>query len=570
MKKIKLKLFKPHRLKIVEQVIVVALFSIIIPLIVTGIIVNNINRQALARELGKTAQYLAETVDENIYDMYESDNAKIKDIAQFVKYINNNQASQKYLNSITKNSNIFSSLKIEQHKNNEIPYYIKKAPYLNPETKEITVVEYLGKNQYLVGIMKNEYTIKQVFKNINDKRREIFVLSEDGKLLLSHNYNEDDFKMLQAETKKIPKDVLSGISIYIGHKENQPIVYRKMQWSGIVILVNTTEEIIENTIYTPAWKIFIAMLVSSIASLLFVSVYVSYLYINIRQLFKGIIALTKGNYTRKIRLLKKFLTPYELVFLANEFNKAADEINSSYSKLEKQKEKLEILDNFRSNLIDTVSHEFRTPLTSIKGYTSRLMRHDIKIDEATFNKSLKVIKQQSERLSRMVEDLLVIPDIEGAKISMNIEPVNVADAIELALLSVKNIENREVINNTSDTNIFVKADKDRFEQILINLIENANKYAFEDTPLNINIINVKGKVTVIIKNSAEYIEKQTVKKLFEKFVRLDDKTTRTTRGTGLGLYIVQGLLKAMNGNIFIKSTKNNEFYTYIVLPAEEN
>ena len=119
----RLKLLRPHRLKIVEQVIVVALFSIIIPLIVTGIIVNNINRQALTRELGKINQTLAETVDENIYDMYESDNAKIKDIAVFIKYLNNGNVD-KYLNSISKNSNVFSSLKIEKHskhKQNKLP-----------------------------------------------------------------------------------------------------------------------------------------------------------------------------------------------------------------------------------------------------------------------------------------------------------------------------------------------------------------------------------------------------------------------------------------------------------------
>lgn len=560
----KIRLFKPHRLKIVEQVIVVTLFSIIIPLIVTGIIVNNINRQALARELGKTAQTLAETVDENIYDMYESDNAKIKDIANFVKFLNNKSEANRYLKKMSENSNVFSSLRTETHYPSKLPMYIKNAPYLNPETGEVTAAEYLGNNQYLVVVMKSDYTLKQIFKNINDKKRQIFVLSENGKLLFSLNYNEEDFREIQ---QIIPQNIIAGVSVYIGDKENQPIVYRKMQWSGIVILVNTPEEIVENTIYTPAWKIFIAMLVSSIASILFIILYVYYLYINIRQLFKGIIALTKGNYSRKIRLLKHFLTPYEIVFLAMEFNKAADEINLSYSKLAQQNKELENLNNFRSNLVDTVSHEFRTPLTSIKGYTSRLMRHDITIDEATLNKSLKIIKQQSERLSRMVEDLLVIPDIEGAKLNMNIESVNVADALELSLLSVKNIENREVINNVSDKNIYVKADKDRFEQVLINLIENANKYGLEDTPLVIDVLNVKGKVTLILKNSAEYIEKQTVKKLFEKFVRVDDQTTRTTRGTGLGLFIVQGLLKAMGGNIYIKSTEENEFFTYVVLPS---
>ena len=196
------------------------------------------------------------------------------------------------------------------------------------------------------------------------------------------------------------------------------------------------------------------------------------------------------------------------------------------------------------------------------------MRTDITIDKATWNKSLKVIKQQTERLSRMIEDLLVIPDIEGAHLNMTFESVNVAESLELSLISVKNIENREVINNVTE-NIYICADKDRFEQVLINLIENANKYGLEDTPLIIDAIKVNGKVTVILKNYAPYIDKQTVKKLFEKFVRLDDKTTRTTRGTGLGLFIVKGLLSAMGGTIFIKSTPNNEFFTYVTLPSEE-
>lgn len=562
----RVKIFKPHRLKIVEQVIVVTLFSLIIPLIITGIIVNNINRQALARELGTTAKMLAQTVDENIYNMFEADDAKIKELAMAVKFLPDKKSVNNFLNEVIKSTNTFSDLEILDVNPNNLPVWVTDNPHIDSKTGEITVAEPLGNNKFLVGTMRKDYLNRQVFKNINEKTREIFVISNTGKLLFSLNFDEEDFKMLLSA---MPQVSVVGESIYIGDREYQPMVYRKMKWSNTVILVNTTAELTEKTIYTSAWKIFTAMLVSTIASILFVILYTYYLYINIRQLFKGIIALTKGNYSRKIRLLKNIFTPYELVFLAMEFNKAADEINLSYSKLEKQKEELEHLNNFRSNLIDTVSHEFRTPLTSIKGYTSRLMRHDIIIDEATLNKSLKIIKNQSERLSRMVDDLLVIPDIEGAKINIQKEPVNVAEAVEISLISVKNIENREVINNTADKTIWVSADKDRFEQVLINLIENANKYAKEDTPLIIDAINVRGKVTVILKNSADYIDKKTVQKLFEKFVRLDDKTTRTTRGTGLGLFIVKGLLKAMGGDIFIKSTLNDEFITYVVLPSEE-
>ena len=560
-----LRVFRIHRLKIVEQVVVVAIFSLIIPLIVTGIIVNNINRQALARELRNTALIIAKNVDRNIYDMFKSDDAKIKEIALSIKYLPNRKMIDKYLNDYVKSTEIFSDLHIEKVNPHNLPIYIAESGHLDPSSGTITVSEKLDNNHYLIGIMNKEYLHNQIFRGINEPIREIFVLSEKGKLVSSINYNEKDFQSLYP---LIPSNMENGTTASIGKNHNQPIICTKMKSMDVTIIVNTTTEIMERTIYFSAWQILTAMIVSAIASLLFITMYLSYLYLNIRQLFKGINALTKGNYSRRIRLLKNVLTPYKLVYLSNEFNKAADEINDAYSKLAKQKEELEILDNFRSNLIDTVSHEFRTPLTSIKGYSSRLMRTDITIDKATWNKSLKVIKQQTERLSRMIEDLLVIPDIEGAHLNMTFESVNVAESLELSLISVKNIENREVINNVTE-NIYICADKDRFEQVLINLIENANKYGLEDTPLIIDAIKVNGKVTVILKNYAPYIDKQTVKKLFEKFVRLDDKTTRTTRGTGLGLFIVKGLLSAMGGTIFIKSTPNNEFFTYVTLPSEE-
>ena len=131
-------------------------------------------------------------------------------------------------------------------------------------------------------------------------------------------------------------------------------------------------------------------------------------------------ALSKGNYQRQIRLLSTTFTPYEIVFLANEFNNMASEIHKSYIELKRKNAELKKLNEFRSNLLDTVSHELRTPLTSIQGYTSRLMRQDIVIDEETKQKSLRVIKEQSERLKRLIEDLLTIPDIEGLRLQTDL------------------------------------------------------------------------------------------------------------------------------------------------------
>ena len=108
----------------------------------------------------------------------------------------------------------------------------------------------------------------------------------------------------------------------------------------------------------------------------------------------------------------------------------ATEIHKSYIQLKKNNIELKQLNEFRSNLIDTVSHELRTPLTSIQGYTSRLMRQDIKIDEETRQKSLRIIKEQSERLKRLIEDLLTIPDIEGMRLRTKVEQVYIPELLE--------------------------------------------------------------------------------------------------------------------------------------------
>lgn len=160
--------------------------------------------------------------------------------------------------------------------------------------------------------------------------------------------------------------------------------------------------------------------------------------------FKGIIAISKGNYERQIRLLTTAFTPHEIIFLAFEFNRMATEIHKSYIQLKKNNVELKQLNEFRSNLIDTVSHELRTPLTSIQGYTSRLMRQDIVIDEETRQKSLRIIKEQSERLKRLIEDLLTIPDIEGMRLRTKVEQVWIPEVLEEAKILIKTKSTRKL------------------------------------------------------------------------------------------------------------------------------
>ena len=353
--------------------------------------------------------------------------------------------------------------------------------------------------------------------------------------------------------------------VIFGDTKNQPLVYVSKDDPKITIIVNTTEKVTQKAITNNSLKIILSCLFATFTIIFVVALYTYYLYINIRQLFKGIIAISKGNYERQIRLLTTAFTPHEIIFLAFEFNRMATEIHKSYIQLKKNNIELKQLNEFRSNLIDTVSHELRTPLTSIQGYTSRLMRQDIKIDEETRQKSLRIIKEQSERLKRLIEDLLTIPDIEGMRLRTKVEQVYIPELLEESRILIKNKDNKEIIFNIGEDFPLVEADKDRLLQVFVNLLENAAKYATEGSQIVVDADVKDNKAKIFVKNDCEVIPPKKLNKLFEKFIRLDDNTTRTTRGTGLGLFIVKGLVEAMNGEISLHSDKTCGFCVELTL-----
>lgn len=557
---------KPKRLKIVEQIIIVLLLAVIIPTVVTIIIVNNINQHAVRNELQYSALSICESIASNIETFANSGKDELEQISLAITHIPQGNKQKTYLKELVYTTNIISELEIiNKIETNKYKSWTNSQKY-NKEKNAIQIFKLIDNNEALLATINAQIFKDQILNIYKKDDRQIYVLNKDTELIASHNYNQYDFENLK---KVLPQKLISNQATIFGKIKNQPLAYYKLSDPEMTVIVNTTHHITQNTINTARSKIVLALCISALFIILVVGLYTSYLYINIRQLFKGIIALTNGNYNRKIRLLKNIFTPYEIVFLATEFNKMADEISNTYKKLKQSNKELKKLDEFRANLIDTVSHEFRTPLTNIKGYTSRLLRQDIELDEETKQKSLKIIKNQTDRLSRMVEDLLVIPDIEGAKLNLNLCKVNLIDTINDAIISSKHKIQKEVIIDIPQNIPDVIADNDRLEQIFINLIENAYKYSYEDTAIQITATTINTQVEITITNKSDYIPQDKLSKLFGKFIRIDDKTTRTTRGTGLGLFIVKGLVKAMNGMIELNSKEDNTFSVILKLPKAE-
>lgn len=555
-----MRFFKFKRLKIVEQIAIVFFFAVLIPMGVSGFIINNVNQQSMRSQLRESAVLITNMVSDEIDFFSGSISGNLEQLALSLKYFKDPAKQAKYLKEVKSSIRNCEDLSVVS------PAEAEKIHEQNKLENKVTITVALENDKVLVATYSLVELQDELFNSLQDDSRQIYVLTNDGKLIASHNFKDEDF---QKTISLLPKSMKTNKPVIFGDVKNQPLVYVKKDNPKITIIVNTTEYVTNKTINKNRLKIILSIAAATLMILFVTALYTFHLYINIRQLFKGIISLSKGNYERQIRLLVTAFTPHEMVFLAFEFNRMASEIHKSYKQLKKNNKELKQLNEFRSNLIDTVSHELRTPLTSIQGYTTRLMRSDIVIDEETKQKSLRIIKEQSERLKRLIEDLLTIPDIEGMRLRTNLETVYMPEVFETARILVKNKDNKQIIINIAEDFPNVSGDKTRLEQVFVNLIENAVKYANPDSQIVVDTAVVEGKAKFFVKNECNVIAPKQLKKLFEKFVRMDDNTTRTTRGTGLGLFIVKGLVEAMSGTIELHSDTKCGFCAEVTLNLAE-
>ena len=537
------------KLKIIEQIAIVFFFAVIIPISISGFIINNINQQSVRHQLRESAILVASMVSDEVDFFMKTNETTLAQIADTLEYLPSQKLKDKFIKEVAKKYPNCEDITIAKNEKalEQITYEanINEKPILSTQMKD---------GSFLVILFNANNWDNQLFKSLENDNRQVYIMDKNNHLISSHNFTPEDFK----ETiDQLPEEKIEDAPVMIGDEKNRPIVYIHRTNPELTIVVNTTENIAKHAILDNRVKIIISVLSAILSMMVVIGFYIYYLYINIRQLFKAVIAISKGNYQRQIRLLTTSFTPYEIVFLANEFNNMVSEIHKSYLELKRKNIELKQLNEFRSNLLDTVSHELRTPLTSIQGYTSRLMRQDIVIDDETKQKSLRIIREQSERLKRLIDDLLTIPDIEGMRLRTVNDNVNLEEVLEQAELLLRKRDGHEIIVNMDNDVTQVYADKGRLEQVFVNLYENAIKYAYPDTPILLNIKQHKNKAIIKIKNKCDVIPEKKLKSLFEKFVRLDDEMTRTTRGSGLGLFIVKGLIEAMEGTITL--TSNNEF-----------
>ncbi len=230
------------------------------------------------------------------------------------------------------------------------------------------------------------------------------------------------------------------------------------------------------------------------------------------------------------------------------------------------------LERMRTEFVDNVSHELKTPVTAIKGFTETLL--DGAMDEReTCREFIGIIDQETGRLSRLIQDLLDLSRIEHKRVNTRLKIVDLLTIVRSTASKLQgHAENSdiELSLDLQEKTMPVKADSDMLEQVLFNLIENAIKYTPAQGRITIEVNETEKNYTVWVRDTGIGIPPEDRDRVFERFYRVDKARSRDMGGTGLGLSIVKHLIDFYGGTVGVESTLGQGSNFYFTLPKANN
>lgn len=437
-----------------------------------------------------------------------------------------------FVNTIFKDSfekYVDDSNKVEV--NHLIEFDLKNL-YIN-ESWNTEFIENLGIEAIRKGIAieiydKNDNKVWSVFEDekvLSDK-----TLSDISKNMKSIEKQWDNyFEELKVDINDDESNILVGYA-YIGH------------YASTYYMENDVE------FFNAINRIIIIIGVISISSIIIISIIIS------RSIAKPISKVSKmtkyigeGNYKNKLNYKSNIM---EIDDLINSINKLSNELNDQ--------------ENLRKQLTGDIAHELRTPLTSIKGHLDAII---VGIWEPT-NERLNSINEEVKRITNLVDELRKLAKFDSGKDNLNKEIVNLKNYIKSIAYNYegKALEKNIVIKYQLE-NIEALIDKEKFAQVIINILSNAIKYNNGNNEIYIKVFKKNNSINISIKDSGIGIPKSEYKNIFERFYRLDKSRGANEKGAGVGLTIAKSIVNAHGGEIEVYSEINKGSEFIISLPS---
>ncbi len=214
------------------------------------------------------------------------------------------------------------------------------------------------------------------------------------------------------------------------------------------------------------------------------------------------------------------------------------------------------VETIKKDFVANVSHELRTPLASIKGYSETLLDGGME-DQKTLREFLRVIDRHATRMARLIDDLLILSRLESHQMTIVSAPVDIRD---LVLTTAKGFEKQagdkgiKMAYGVPEGLPKVLGDRDRLEQVVVNLLDNAIKYTPSGGTVSVAASRSGDWVRIEIKDTGIGIPSDDIPRIFERFYRVDKARSRELGGTGLGLAIVKHIIQGHNGKLLVEST----------------
>ena len=227
------------------------------------------------------------------------------------------------------------------------------------------------------------------------------------------------------------------------------------------------------------------------------------------------------------------------------------------------------LEELKADFVATASHELRTPLAAVYGAAQTLRRHDFALDEAGRERFVALIVDESERLGRIVNEILLANQLDLGRLDLSREPFDPLDLVERVAEATRIHvpPGIDLLIRAPETVPPVAADRDKVRQVLMNLVENAIKYSPDGGRIELGVEPAGGVVRFDVRDEGLGIPVDEQARIFDKFYRLDPEMTRGVGGTGLGLYICSELVERMDGRIWVESAEGEGSTFFFEVPA---
>ncbi len=369
---------------------------------------------------------------------------------------------------------------------------------------------------------------------------DIMLLSSDGEVLIDTGQTGaaeiNDFDPADTDNGYYIKGDFHGI-----YDEEQITVFYPVEYRYMVrgyIIINKPSAVIKASANDLFNYNYISFLIVTVLSALPVIIYAADINKPLKKLTHAVTAYAKGDFSVQTRL------------------KRNDEIGRLSDSLDYMALELDNLNEYQKKFIANISHDFRSPLTSIKGYLEAML--DGTIPPETQEKYLKIVISETERLTKLTNNLLTMNNLNEKGSVLDISDFDIISIIKQTIGTCEGICEKKHIQFKlvfSEKTLMVSADQGKIQQVIYNLVDNAIKFSNNDSSIIISAYEKGDKIMVSVKDFGIGIPKESISKIWERFYKTDLSRGKDKKGTGLGLAIVKDIITAHNEYIDVISTE---------------